>query len=247
MSVSAQPSTGESATTVDIAEAKSFHKSMTLASHLAEDLETALQAYSSSSDVYSSSWADLLFATSEDAELQVQMVLEDIERIVQTKEEEHRRLFAEEYDELLASRYATTLLRQRLRRVLEQIQTKMLAALRLEAKAHVDDTMQLLVRQLLAGVKEGAVTDGKDLRRLLAEARRADLLRLRALTRLLHQRTSASPLLPPLPLALTSVLMCVYRSRGASQQKHRRAQWARRPDAVVRPAALVPCSVRREP
>eukprot|EP01033_Poteriospumella_lacustris_P013026 gene13026-9320_t len=191
MSVSAQPSTGESVTTVDIAEARSFHKSMTLASHLAEDLETALQAYSSSSDVYSSSWADLLFATSEDAELQVQMVLEDIERIVQTKEEEHRRLFAEEYDELLASRYATTLLRQRLRRVLEQIQTKMLAALRLEAKAHVDDTMQLLVRQLLAGVKEGAVTDGKDLRRLLAEARRADLLRLRALTRLLHQRLAA--------------------------------------------------------
>lgn len=188
----AKPSTGESVTTVDISEARSFHKSMTLASHLAEDLEAALQAYSSSSDVYSSSWADLLFATSDDAELQVQMVLEDIERIVQKKEEDHRRLFAEEYDELLSSRYATTLLRQRLRRVLEQIQAKMLAVLRLEVKAHVDDTMQLLVRQLLAGVKEGVVTDGKDLRRLLTEARRADLLRLRALTRLLHQRTSTS-------------------------------------------------------
>lgn len=191
MLTSTQSSIGESATTVDIAEARSFHKSISLASHLAEDVEMALQTYSSSSDVYSSSWADLFFTASDEAELQVQMVLEDIERIIQKKEEEHRRLFSQEYDELLSSKYATMLMQQRLRRVLEQIQSKMLAVLRLEAKAHVDDTMQLLVRQLLAGVKEGVVTDGKDLRRLLTEARRADLARLRALTRLLHQRTFA--------------------------------------------------------
>lgn len=167
---------------------------MTLATHLAEDLEMALQAYSSSSDVYSSSWADLLFSPSEEADLQMQMVLEDIERIVLKQEEEHRRTFSQEYDELTSSTYATMLVRRRLRRVLEQIQSKMVAVLRLETKAHFDDTMQLLVRQTLAAAKEGVITDGKDLRRLLAEARRSDLARLRALTRVLHQRTSTWPL-----------------------------------------------------